>query len=113
MDVFGGLFWSPASSRFIHPQRTFAALADTLGFLILVIGVWWIVEAFVERRAERPLVARAARRRLHHHPVRSGSSGQFLMDRVYLLLIYRRHLGADAGITDIVRAFGVRKLQQV
>src|SRR5271165_5721889 len=38
--VIGGI-WS-----FIDPIGTFLALADTLGFLFVLIGMFWIVEAF-------------------------------------------------------------------
>ena len=33
----------------IHPRNTFAALADILGFVFLLIGVLWMVQAFTER----------------------------------------------------------------
>ena len=34
---------------FADPASTFAGLADILGFLFLLVGVWWIVRAFLER----------------------------------------------------------------
>jgi uncharacterized membrane protein HdeD (DUF308 family) len=34
---------------FIHPQNTFAAFADILGFAFLVIGAFWFAQAFAER----------------------------------------------------------------
>lgn len=30
----------------IRPEDTFAGVADILGFLFLVVGVFWLVEAF-------------------------------------------------------------------
>ena len=47
--LFGVLFVIAAVIAFISPEDTFAALADSLGFLFLLVGVWWIVQAFLER----------------------------------------------------------------
>ena len=33
----------------LHPRNTFAGFADILGFVFLVIGVIWLVQAFAER----------------------------------------------------------------
>ena len=33
----------------ISPENTFAALADILGFLFLIVGTFWIIQAFGER----------------------------------------------------------------
>ena len=33
----------------IHPTSTFAGFADILGFVFLLIGVMWMVQAFAER----------------------------------------------------------------
>ena len=35
---------------FISPEDTFAAIADILGFLFLIVGIFWIIEAFSARR---------------------------------------------------------------
>ena len=32
-----------------QPRRYVAGLADMLGFLFLVVGIWWMVRAFLER----------------------------------------------------------------
>ena len=37
------------SLALISPENTFAALADMLGFLFLIVGVFWIIQAFVSR----------------------------------------------------------------
>lgn len=47
--LFGVLFVIAAIISFISPEDTFAALADSLGFLFLLVGVWWMVRAFLER----------------------------------------------------------------
>ena len=47
--LFGGLFLISAVVCFANPTDTFAGLADMLGFLFLIVGVWWMVRAFLER----------------------------------------------------------------
>jgi uncharacterized membrane protein HdeD (DUF308 family) len=47
--AFGVLFMASAVICFIDPKGTFAALADILGFLFLLVGVGWIVQAFLDR----------------------------------------------------------------
>ncbi len=51
--IFGVLFMVSAVICFIDPKGTFAALADVLGFLLLLVGVWWMVRAFLERASTR------------------------------------------------------------
>ena len=47
--LFGVLFLGAAIACFASPTDTFAGLADMLGFLFLIVGVWWMVRAFLER----------------------------------------------------------------
>jgi hypothetical protein len=49
--IFGVLFAIAAIICFISPQNTFVALADTLGFLFLCVGIWWMIRAFVLKAA--------------------------------------------------------------
>jgi uncharacterized membrane protein HdeD (DUF308 family) len=43
--IFAVLFLIAALIRFVSPENTFAALAETLGFLFLLVGMWWMVRA--------------------------------------------------------------------
>ena len=52
--LFGGLFLVSAVVCFANPTDTFAGLADMLGFLFLIAGVWSMVRAFL-KRAINPL----------------------------------------------------------
>ena len=110
--LFGVLFLGAAIVCFATPTDTFAGLADMLGFLFLIVGVWWMVRAFLER-AINPLwwlglicgVLMTGARLLDRGPVlhREGVRPAGL----------RRDLGADAGRPAIVRAFGVRAARDV
>src|SRR5208282_4096722 len=46
---FGVLLVAAGIVSLIHPRETFAGFADILGFVFLVIGVIWMVQAFAER----------------------------------------------------------------
>ena len=47
--LFGVLFVIAGVLALISPENTFAALADMLGFLFLLVGIFWIIQAFVAR----------------------------------------------------------------
>jgi uncharacterized membrane protein HdeD (DUF308 family) len=110
--LFGGLFIVCGIVAFIHPQNTFAALADTLGFLFLLVGVWWTVQAFVER-GESDLWWLGLISGILMVVLAFWTSGQFFFQKVYTLLIIAGIWALMHGITDIVRAFQVKRLQDV
>jgi uncharacterized membrane protein HdeD (DUF308 family) len=106
---FGVLLLAGGIVSLIHPRETFLGFADILGFIFLVIGVVWTVQAF----AERPV------NELWWLTLISGvllvilafwTSGQFVLERAYTLLIFAGIFALFKGITDIVRAFEIRKL---
>ena len=102
--LFGVLFVIAAVIAFISPEDTFAALADSLGFLFLLVGIWWIVQAFLEREINH----------LWWLGLISGilmtilafwTAGQFFIEKAYVLLVFAGIWALMASITDIVRAF--------
>jgi uncharacterized membrane protein HdeD (DUF308 family) len=93
----------------IHPRETFAGFADVLGFVFLLIGIIWTIQAFAER----------AFNQLWWLSLISGillivlafwTSGTFFLERAYVLLVFAGIWALVKGITDIVRAFEMRKL---
>src|SRR5918995_5656371 len=50
--IFGVLFLIAGVIALISPENTFAALADILGFLFLLIGVFWVLQAFMDRKID-------------------------------------------------------------
>ena len=97
LAIFGVLFSIAGVFALISPENTFAALADMLGFLFLLVGVFWILQAFGQREINEfwwlGLIAGPADGRarvldrrpvLHREAVRAAG--------------LRRHLGADAGL---------------
>jgi uncharacterized membrane protein HdeD (DUF308 family) len=105
----GVLLTAAAILALIHPHNTFAAFADILGFVFLLIGVLWMVQAFTERVVND----------LWWLGLTSGIlmvilafwvSGEFFLDRAATLLVFAGVWALIKGITDIVRAFQIRQL---
>lgn len=109
--LFGGLFLVSAVVCFANPEDTFAGLADTLGFLFLIVGVWWMIRAFLEREINS----------LWWLGLLSGilmialafwTSGQFFIEKAYVLLVFAGIWALMQGITNIVRAFTIRAVRE-
>ena len=106
---FGVLLVAAGVVSLIHPRETFAGFADILGFVFLVIGVIWTVQAFAER-AFNDLWWLTLIGGILLIVLAFWTSGQFFLERAYTLLIFAGIWALTKGITDIVRAFEIRKL---
>jgi uncharacterized membrane protein HdeD (DUF308 family) len=109
--LFGGLFIVAGIVSLIEPKSTFHGVADILGFLFLIVGVFWTVQAFVEKD----------RNELWWLGLISGllmivlafwTSGQFFIDKAYLLLVFAGIWALMHGITDFARAFALRAVHR-
>ena len=109
--LFGVLFLVSAVICFAHPASTFAGLADILGFLFLLVGVWWMVRAFLER-AVNPAWWLGLISGILMTIMAFWTSGQFFIDKAYVLLVFAGIWALMTGITDIVRAFEIRRLHK-
>jgi Short repeat of unknown function (DUF308) len=105
--IFGTLFLICGIVSFVRPENTFVGMADILGFLFLTVGVWWTIQAFIEREVTS----------LWWLGLLSGilmiilafwTSGQFFIHKAYTLLVFAGVWALMHGITDIIRAFQVR-----
>ena len=106
---FGLLMLVAGVIALISPENTFAAIADILGFLFLIIGIFWVIQAFGEREVNQ----------LWWFGLLSGiamivlafwTSGQFFIHRAYLLLVFAGIWALFQGVNDIFRAFQIREL---
>jgi uncharacterized membrane protein HdeD (DUF308 family) len=94
------------------PEDTFAGVADILGFLFLVVGVFWLVEAFAERDTNDlwwfGLIAGVA-----IIIVAFWTGGQFFIEKQYVLLVFAGIWALFHGVGDVIKAFHIRKLRDV
>ena len=107
--LFGVLLTAAGIVALIQPEKTFAGFADILGFVFLMIGILWTVQAFAEQGFND----------LWWLGLISGIlmvilafwvSGQFFLTRAATLLVFAGIWALVKGITDIVRAFQLRQL---
>jgi hypothetical protein len=108
--LFGVLFLIAAIVCFVNPEATFAGLADTLGFLFLVVGVCWAVDAFAQRE-DNPIWWLGLVAGVLMLMLAFWTSGQFFIEKAYALLAFSGIWALMHGFTDIVRAFSLRALR--
>ena len=93
---------------FISPENTFAAIADILGFLFLLVGVFWVIQAFATREINDlwwfGLIAGILMIILAF-----WTSGQFFIDKQYVLLVFAGIWALLQGFTDFGKAFIIRQ----
>jgi uncharacterized membrane protein HdeD (DUF308 family) len=104
---FGGLLTIAGVIALVNPKSTFAGLADILGFLFLIVGAMWIVGAFVQRE-ENDLWWLTLIAGILMVILAFWTSGQFFIQKAYMLLVFAGIWALMQGVTDIVRAFQVR-----
>jgi len=95
---------------FLNPEATFVGLADTLGFLFLLVGVWWIVDALVDR-GENDLWWLGLTGGILMLIVAFWTSGQFFLEKAYTLLVLAGIWALMSGVSDLMRAFRLRGLR--
>jgi uncharacterized membrane protein HdeD (DUF308 family) len=109
--LFGVLLFVAAVICFISPENTFAGMADILGFLFLLIGLWWMFQAFLER-AVNPLWWLTLISGILMTGLAFWTAGQFFIEKAYVLLVFAGIWALMEGITDIVRAFQLREARE-
>jgi uncharacterized membrane protein HdeD (DUF308 family) len=108
--IFGVLFVIAGIIALISPENTFAAIADILGFLFLLVGVFWTIQAFVDR-AVNDLWWLGLISGILMIILAFWTGGQFFIEKAYVLLVFAGIWALLHGVTDIVNAFQIRKLQ--
>ena len=109
--LFGVLFLISAGICFVSPENTFVALADSLGFLFLLVGLWWMVRAFLER-AINPLWWLGLISGILMTILAFWTGGQFFIEKAYVLLVFAGIWALMESINDIVRAFVMLRAHQ-
>jgi short repeat uncharacterized protein DUF308 len=110
--LFGVLFVAAGVIALISPENTFAALADILGFLFLIVGVFWVIQALVSREVNE-LWWLGLTGGILMIILAFWTDGQFFIHKQYVLLVFAGIWALMQGVTDILRAFQIRKLGQL
>jgi uncharacterized membrane protein HdeD (DUF308 family) len=110
--VFGILMLIAGALCFINPEATFAGFADMLGFLFLLVGIWWTIQAFVAQ-GTNPVWWLGLICGILMLILAFWTAGQFFIEKAYILLVFAGVWALMHGITDIVRAFQIRKFRAV
>lgn len=105
--AFGVLLFIGGIYALFNPVGTFVALADALGFLFALVGIFWIVEAFASLVSNDfwwvELIAGFIMVGLGF-----WAAGQFFATNSYALLVLAGIWALFHGISDIVKAFVIR-----
>jgi uncharacterized membrane protein HdeD (DUF308 family) len=108
--IFGALFLVAGVICLVNPEETFAGLADVLGFLFAMVGIWWTLRAFIERDVN-PVWWLSLVSGLLMIVLGFWTGGQFFVEKAYMLLVFAGIWAMLHGITDIAKAFMVRSLR--
>ncbi len=107
--LFGVLMTAAGVVALVNPVSTFADFAEILGFVFLLVGVMWVVRAFYER-VINDLWWLTLTSGILMMVMAFWVSGQFFLTRAYTLLVFAGIWALMTGITDMVRAFQLRRL---
>lgn len=110
--IFGGLFVMAGVIALANPEDTFAGIADILGALFFVVGIFWLIRAFATR-AVNGLWGLDLLSGILMLILAFWASGQFYTEKEYTLLIFTGIWALMHGITDLVQAFQVRGLKNL
>jgi uncharacterized membrane protein HdeD (DUF308 family) len=109
--IFSVLLAASGIVALVQPTATFVGFADILGFVFLIIGVMWMVQAFTERPIN-DLWWLTLIGGILMTGIAFWVSGQFFVVRAYTLLIFAGVWAMTSGLIDIVRAFQIRDAGQ-
>lgn len=110
--LFGAIFVIAGLVALFNPEKTFATVADILGFLFLMVGIFWIIEAFATRDYND----------LWWLGLVSGilmvvlafwTAGQFFITRAYVLIVFAGIWALFHGFMDIVKAFALKRVGKI
>jgi uncharacterized membrane protein HdeD (DUF308 family) len=110
--IFGLLFIGAGVATFISPENTFAAIADMLGFLFLIVGIFWIIQAFATREVNE-LWGFGLFAGIMMIALAFWTGGQFFIEKQYVLLVFAGIWALMQGVGDFIKAFQIRKLGQL
>ncbi len=90
-----------------NPVAAFLAIADILGFVFVLIGIFWILEALATQE-QNPLWGLGLVAGIIMIGLGFATGAKLLPTRAYMLLVLAGIWALLHGITDIVKAFQIR-----
>ena len=107
--AFGAIFVIGGVYALFNPVHTFLAVASLLGILLVLVGIFWVIEAFATKAGNDlwwlGLIAGFVMIGLGF-----WADGQFFTTQAYTLLIFAGVWALAHGITDIIKAFAIKRL---
>jgi uncharacterized membrane protein HdeD (DUF308 family) len=110
--IFGFVFIVAGIVALSTPKKTVAAFADVLGFLFLMIAIFWIIEAFATKDTN-PLWWLGLISGILMLGIAFWTGSQLLVTKVYTLLVFAGVWAMLHGITDMVRAFQIKNVGKI
>jgi uncharacterized membrane protein HdeD (DUF308 family) len=107
--IFGVIFIIAGIVAMASPKSTVAAFADVLGFLFLMVAIFWIVEAFATKDVN-PMWWLGLISGILMFGIAFWTGSQLLVTKVYTLLVFAGVWAMLHGITDMVKAFQIKKV---
>jgi uncharacterized membrane protein HdeD (DUF308 family) len=102
--LLGGGFWA-----LFNPTHTFLAIANIMGFVFILIGAGWTARAIASRGAD-PVWWLGLISGIVMLGLGFWAAAQVLTTQVYVLLLFAGIWALLHGITDIIKAFEIRRL---
>jgi uncharacterized membrane protein HdeD (DUF308 family) len=109
--ILGVAFALGAIYSFISPRDTFLALASVLGFLLVLMGTFYVM-ASVASRPVNPLWGLGLAAGILEILLGFWAAQRYYPARASLILIWVGFMAMFRGIGEIVMAFRVRQLQE-
>jgi uncharacterized membrane protein HdeD (DUF308 family) len=110
--IFGFIFVVAGIVSLASPKNTVTAFADILGFLFLLIAIFWIIEAFATKDVN-PLWWLSLIAGILMLGIAFWTGSQLLVTKVYTLLVFAGIWALLHGITDMAKAFAVKKMGKI
>ncbi len=110
--VFGVILLIGGVLALFNPVAAFLAIADILGFVFVLIGITWILQALATQE-QNPLWGLGLVAGIIMIALGFATGAKLLPTRAYMLLVLAGIWALLHGITDIVKAFQIRHLGEL
>ena len=108
--IFSGLFIVAGLWAIANPHETFKAIADVLGFLFVLLGVFWLIESFAVRKVNE-LWWFGALGGVLMIVLGFITSGQLFWEKEQILLTVAGVWALIHGLVDLTRAWMFHSLK--